>query len=182
MITYMFDAAFPPVKPYPGCSAVAGYIGGNTPHVWTLAEWLRFQHLGQLPIWTGYLEKDPIDHASQAVNAAVKLGWQPNANPRRIIALDFETEIDDAWVLQFAHGVYAGGFVTMPYGSLSSILTDPPCWGRWAAQWPIGPPPANVSDIRALQFHGSLPWDGTEIDLSVIDESVMPRLGHGPRR
>lgn len=31
----MFDAAYPPATAPAGCSIAAGYIGGNTPHVWT---------------------------------------------------------------------------------------------------------------------------------------------------
>jgi hypothetical protein len=41
----MFDASTPPASAPPGYRAVAGYIGGDTPHVWTGAEWRRFGKL-----------------------------------------------------------------------------------------------------------------------------------------
>src|SRR5258706_15218366 len=47
----MFDASVPPASAPAGYRAVAGYIGGDTPHVWTKAEWRRFDQLPQLPIW-----------------------------------------------------------------------------------------------------------------------------------
>ena len=57
----MFDASTPPSSAPPGYHAVAGYIGGDTPHVWTDAEWKRFGRLRKLPIW---VRSDPA-----AVNA-----------------------------------------------------------------------------------------------------------------
>ncbi len=47
----MFDASVPPASAPAGYRAVAGYIGGDTPHVWTKAEWRRFDQLPKLPIW-----------------------------------------------------------------------------------------------------------------------------------
>src|SRR6202030_1784840 len=75
----MFDAAYPPQRPYPGCQAVAGYIGGNTPHVWTRDEWRRFGGLVQFPIWTGYAEADPAGHGQQCAALMHDLGWRPGA-------------------------------------------------------------------------------------------------------
>ena len=46
MAKTMWDASTPPAS-VPGgpWDAAAGYIGGDTPHIWTVAEW---RHLGGL--------------------------------------------------------------------------------------------------------------------------------------
>ena len=46
----MYDAAYPPSNP-PHWDAAAGYIGGDTPHVWTAAEWARQPVRYRLPIF-----------------------------------------------------------------------------------------------------------------------------------
>ena len=103
----MFDAADPPSSPYPGCQAVAGYIGGNTPHVWTAAEWQRFGHLRQFPIWTGYAEANPAHHGQQAVAAMRARGWAAGRPDRRAVIVDEETEVNAAWIDAFAAVVWA---------------------------------------------------------------------------
>src|SRR5690349_9762830 len=122
----MFDAAYPPASPYPGCQAVAGYVGGNTPHIWTLGEWLRFGHLVQFPIWTGYQEADPYGHAIQCCNAMHALGWNPGSPERRAVILDEETQVDRAWLDAFAGEVWNSGYQTFIYGSLATVLGNPP--------------------------------------------------------
>ncbi len=62
----MWDAAFPPASP-PKWEAVAGYIGGNTPHVWTDQEWARQQARWRLPIFTRSHDGDPSADAAHAV-------------------------------------------------------------------------------------------------------------------
>jgi hypothetical protein len=54
----MFDARVRPASAPAGYRAVAGYIGGDTPHVWTDAEWKRFGSLPKLPIW---VRSDPAE-------------------------------------------------------------------------------------------------------------------------
>src|SRR6266704_1413268 len=114
----MFDAAFPPATPFPGCHAVAGYIGGNTPHVWTLPEWQRFGQLRQLPILVaGFTAAfgGPEEQACKAVQAALDLGWRPHLEHRRAIVLDMETSDDPAFVTAFAGKLHLDGFSCWPY-------------------------------------------------------------------
>lgn len=177
----MFDAAFPPGKPYPGAQAVAGYIGGNTPHIWTLDEWLRFQHLVQFPIWVGFNEADPIGHANDAVAAMKRLGWSQNARNKRAVILDFETEIDPGWVNQFAGTINDHGYETMPYGSESTIVSNPSRSGRWVALYDGQMDIPNVTDAIGHQFRADVPWDGTQVDLSVITDTMYSHGGVGPR-
>jgi hypothetical protein len=177
----MFDAAYPPPEPYPGCQAVAGYIGGNTPHVWTVDEWLRFGHLVQFPIWTGYLEADPVGHAQQCAAAMHAHGWNPGSPDRRAVILDEETQVNAAWLDEFAGVIWDAGYQTFIYGSLATVLGNPPKEGYLVADWnrvPAIPPYANVI---GCQYQADIPWEGTQVDLSVITDTMLAHGGIGPR-
>lgn len=181
----MFDASLPPGRPYPGCAAVAGYIGGNTPHVWTLAEWLMFHDLAQLPIWVGYREADPVGHARSAAAAARKRGWAAFHQPKwRAIVLDQETEVDEPWIAAFGHELQAAGFLCWPYNSVSVVAAggDPAGYSLWLPTWDgvrALPPYPNVV---AAQYRADVPFDGTQVDLSVVDSAALASFGHGPRQ
>lgn len=169
-IRHMFDTAYPPSTPYPGTQAVAGYVGGNTPHVWSLSEWLRFSHLRSCPIWTGYGETRPEAQGVEAGRAARALGWKPFARVRRLLVDDRETSPDLAWDRAFAKGVAAQGFLAVKYGNVRA---------EWVASWDAGTtiPPGAL----ALQYKGNVPYAGTQVDLSVIGQEFWLRLGRGPR-
>lgn len=179
-----FDASTPPGVPYPGAAAVMGYIGGNTPHVWTRDEWRRFAALVQFPIWVGVFEADPVGHARQAVSAARALGWSPNppSGNRRGIIIDYETEVNQAWIDSFAAVVWAAGYETFVYGSESTITGNPPKEGRWIALYNGL---ANLPDIPyavAHQYAANIPFDGTAVDLSVVSADMLAHGGQGPRQ
>jgi hypothetical protein len=183
----MFDAAFPPAEPFPGCEAVAGYVGGNTPHVWTLEEWQRFANLRQLPIWVRDTRTGALSAASQgmkAAEAAIGLGWKPHAHNRRAIVLDLETAIVPEWVKAFADVLHLNGFSCWPYGSADFIFNDPTEDGYWVASYP-GPGPVigyPGEDVEAHQYAAGVAWEGGQVDLSVIDAEALSHLGVGPRR
>ena len=72
------DAATPPATVPPGVGGVLGYIGGpKATRTWTLDEWLRFEHLAQIPVYVPALIKDPVAQGEAAVRAALALGWAP---------------------------------------------------------------------------------------------------------
>jgi hypothetical protein len=177
----MFDAAYPPASAFPGCQAVAGYIGGNTPHVWQLSEWDSFADLVQFPIWTGYLEADPGLHAEQCAAAMHALGWKPGAPNRRGVILDEETQVDGPWVDTFAAGIWAAGYQTFVYGSLATVMQNPPKEGYLVADWngiPAIPPYVNV---LGCQYEANVAWQGTTVDLSVISYQMLVHGGVGAR-
>lgn len=177
----MFDAAYPPAAAYPGSDAVAGYIGGNTPHIWTLAEWQRFLHLVQFPIWVGYQESDPVTHGQSAAKAMRDLGWRPNAEIRRACILDFETEVNTAWVDTFASEIWTAGYETLVYGSADTVVNNPEKEGRWIAlydnQASIPPLPGAIGH----QYRANVAWESTHVDLSVISDDMMVHGGQGER-
>jgi hypothetical protein len=182
----MFDAAFPPGKPYPGAGAVAGYIGGNTPHVWTTAEWNAASNggqLAQLPIWVGYQENDPGQHAADAAAKATALGWTPH-HPFawRAIVLDVEAEsIGEAWLQAFGERLADEGFLCWPYMSASVLSQDPPGYSIWLPTFSGVPAIPNIHNVIAAQYHPSVSFDGTAVDLSVVDPAALTSFGTGLR-
>jgi len=182
----MFDASVPPSSPYPGCGAVAGYIGGNTPHVWSAAEWNHASgggRLAQLPIWVAFGETDPVGHAQSAAAAAVALGWTAH-HPQtwRAIVADVESVAETAWLEAFGAELRRQGFLCWPYMSLSALPSDPPGYTVWLAEWDgLADVPA-LHDVIAHQYAHDLPFDGTSVDLSAVLPGVLASFGSGPRR
>lgn len=178
----MFDAAYPPAEPYPGCRAVAGYIGGNTPHVWTADEWRRFGDLVQFPVWVGAAEADPAEHARQAAAAMHDLGWAELRPERRTVILDEETQISRTWINTFAGIMWSSGYETMIYGSMSTILDNPVKEGRWIALYDGQPDIPDISGAIGHQYLPDVAWDGTQVDLSVVTDTMLTHGGIGPRK
>lgn len=180
----MFDAAFPPATGYPGAEAVAGYIGGRTPHIWTRAEWARFVGLYQLPIWTADFTQDPARSADAAADAAEALGWiAHHADVWRAIVVDGEDIIDEPWIRAFGRELQVRGFLCWPYLSLSALAGDPAGFQVWLADWDgfaglEGPQP----EVLAHQYRPNVPWGGTKVDLSVVAAAVLPSFGIGARQ
>ena len=101
----MFDASTPPSSAPSGYRAVAGYIGGDTPHIWTDAEWKRFGRLRKLPIW---VRSNPSAVNAQAdAFAALERLYQLRVPRGVTIALDLETAVDGGYVGTF-HEVMPG--------------------------------------------------------------------------
>ena len=178
----MFDASVPPARAYPGCAAVAGYIGGATPHVWTLPEWERFSAYRQLPIWVKAGSGTPLSQARQAATKAAGMGWRPFATHRRWIVLDMETWDDPPFVSDFAVTLHKQGFGCLVYGSASSVYGNPHADGYWVADWDGIPTLENFPDIKIHQYADNVPWDGGAVDLSVLPDDALLHLGRGPRR
>ena len=79
MAKSMWDASTPPAVLPPGFDAAAGYIGGDTPHVWTGAEWMRLGSLPKLPIW---VQSGPqAVHAEAEAGAALRQLYRIGARP-----------------------------------------------------------------------------------------------------
>ena len=178
---HMFDAAFPPLKPYPGCQGVAGYLGGNTPHVWTLDEWLRFKHLRQLGIWVADLAASAVTSGKAAADAARQLGWTPHAKTPRAIVLDLEMAVDANWVNAYAGAVRQAGYWTWVYGSQSTVLENPARAGYWIASWNGVPALEPLPHVVAHQYSANVSWAGGAVDLSVVSGAAWPHMGFGPR-
>ena len=179
-----FDASTPPQTAPPGCQAVCGYLGGDTPHVWTLEEWQRFAHLRQAGIWVYAQGSSPRLAGELAAQSARSLGWAPNHSPSRVIWLDMELANDPAWQIQFTSAVFSGGFSTGTYRSLSSLEAggDPHSIGEWIAEWNGIPAVEPIPRVVGHQYLANQPWEHTEVDYSVFDQDMWRRFGVGPRK
>lgn len=178
MISKVFDASVPPATAPAGCAGVLGYVGktGFTPHVWTPAEWRRFQHLKQYPVWVPDLAANPLAEARAAAVAVEALGWAKLPDPRtRVIVCDLETHVVPAWYAKFAAAVGSRFYVAVAYGSLSTIAANLAS-DLWVAAWDGDPALEPGQTIRAHQYQA-----GPGVDLSVVDEWLWERGGTGPR-
>jgi hypothetical protein len=182
----MYDASIPPASPYPGCTAVAGYIGGNTPHVWTRRQWNEASDNGRLavlPIWVGFGEGDPVEHGKEAAAAAVARGWVPHHSPRwRAIVADVEALSETEWLEAFGTQLRREGFLCWPYMSAVALPSDPPGYSVWLAQWNRQADVPPIHDVIAHQYAHDLPYENTSVDLSAVLAGVLDSFGRGPRR
>jgi len=129
----MFDASVPPASAPAGYRAVAGYIGGDTPHVWTDAEWKRFDGLHKLPIWVRSNPAD-VDGEVEAFGALRRL-YQLRV-PREItVAIDLETAVNDSYVRKFHSVMRWAGYFVWVYGSASTVFENPVAEGYWVADY-----------------------------------------------
>lgn len=176
-IRFMWDAAYPgSVSPanVASCTVVAGYIGGDTPHIWTGAEWAATTHAQpyRLPI---FVRSDP-GNADPVMDVMTAVSWlHANAVPTgATIALDLETAVNPAYIRSFDAELKRDGYQTMIYGSSSTIFQNPmPSGGIWAARW-NGDPTIPAGAV-AVQYE-----EATSYDLSAIDTGV-PLWYVGPR-
>jgi peptidoglycan hydrolase-like protein with peptidoglycan-binding domain len=129
-----YDAAYPPAHVPSGMDGVAFYIGGDTPHVWTLAEIEAQPVRFRLPI---YVRSNPIQAnvALDAIEAVARL--QAIGAPKGcLVALDSETSADPNYVAQFYYDIKNAGYVLMDYGSTSSLFgNNIPDGYYWGAHW-----------------------------------------------
>lgn len=159
----MYDAAYPPGHP-PRWPVVAGYLGGDTPHVWHLAEWEHQPARYRLPIW---VRSNPgavnVAHdAAACLTAAHAVGVPHGAT----VALDFESAVNADYVRGFERVLLADGYGTLLYGSASTVRRNPqPNRGYWAAHWTGA---AHMEpDAAATQY-----TNGAAYDASLISSRV----------
>lgn len=165
----MYDSAWPPKTP-PAWEVAAGYLGGDTPHVWTAAEWAAQPARWRLPIWT---RSNPGSAAEGAVEgaAAVLRVRQLGMPAGCAIALDYETAVDDQYLSTFDAAVLAAGYRTLLYGSLSTVEGNrQPSGGYWIAHY-TGTPHLEPGSV-ATQY-ADYTRLGTDYDASLVDDSLV---------
>jgi len=163
----MWDAAFPPTNP-PKWEVAAGYIGGNTPHVWTDQEWVRQSARWRLPIFTRDRGGDPLIDAHASISWLVRHEVPRGAT----LALDYETRVDAAYLAAFDRAVTDAGWRVMVYGSRDAVLRNPkPSGGYWVAEW-TGSPHLYLGSA-ATQWSGSGPFGGAYDPNLVADDTLL---------
>lgn len=181
---HAFDASTPPTQPFPGTEIVCGYIGGDTPHVWTAEEWNRASHNGSLRLLPIYVVsntsgKDPGVEARKAASAAISLGWSRHIG--RLIALDSETSTDTRFIQAFGGALIRDGFHGLDYRSISILIANPSGLPEWAADYSLPPMPSSPNQ-HGFQYAADIPFEATKVDVSIFDDTVYHGCGHGPRK
>jgi hypothetical protein len=181
----IMDAAVPPPFVPPGIDGVMGYIGGaRATRTWTLADWLKFSHLVQFPVYVPDITGNPEAQAADAVKLAKARGWAIEPEPAtRVIIVDMEAEAARAWYFRMAAGITAGGFVPACYGSLSTVLENAAelvIAAAWSGGSALPAVPAGQT-IEGLQWEPNVPVGDTVVDYSVFTPALFARGGVGPR-
>ncbi len=129
-----YDAAYPPESPPAGADGVCGYIGGDTPHIWSRTDWDSQQARYRLPIFT---RSNPPGPGAQAdVAAAVAQLGDIGAPKGCLVAWDMETAADAVYIKEVYSLLHNAGFTLIVYGSESSVFGDDnPDGYYWGAQW-----------------------------------------------
>lgn len=129
-----YDAAFPPLSHPANADGVAFYIGGDTPHTWSLEEIAAQKVRYRLPI---YVRSDPVtaNASADAAEAIVRLGMI-SAPRGTLVALDSETSADADYVRTFVGTLNKAGHPVIDYGSVSTVFgNDNPDGYYWGAHW-----------------------------------------------
>jgi hypothetical protein len=182
MTNFMIDSSRPPASlglpsPLPAgtAAAIAGYIGGDTPYVWTAQDWARFT-VPKLPIWVYCPSFPDIDggvmEGFRALVGLQRLGV-PAGHP---VCIDMEARWDPNYVDAFTEVMNLAQYWCVVYGSASTVFNNPVRGGYWVADWPQdGAPPVPHmyprAGVIATQF-GS--W--TSVDVSVITSTLLGQL------
>lgn len=163
----VYDAVYPqPQLNSTQYQVVAGYCGGDTPHVWTKTEWDSTTQRWRLPIWVRSNPQSytPVIQATEFYGQLRNIGCPHGVT----VALDFETAVDQDFLNAFQVEMWSlGQFPVLLYGSLDTVINNVrPSGGYWVADWNnIENFPANS---RAHQYMNT-----PNYDLSVISDSVV---------
>lgn len=176
-----YDAAWPVAHPPTSALVVFGYLGGDTPHPWSLADWLSQPARYRVGIWT---RSNPQQQAAARGMTSAQLGteegrtaasmWQAlGATPGSLMGLDLETAIDPDYVSAFDAQVVAYQFKVAAYGSKSSIFQNPrPSGGYWVADLTGQPHLYPGSTVTQYQFESN--WDDDTIAAGVVLWDTRP--------
>lgn len=129
-----YDAAYPPSPPPGGFDGVAFYIGGDTPHVWTLAEIEEQDVRFRLPIFT---RSNPTQaEATTDVADAVAQLKVISAPKGCLVAWDSETSVDPNYMAEVFYGLASAGYKLIDYGSQSTVFGNQnPDGYYWGGDW-----------------------------------------------
>ena len=127
----MFDASsgIPTGLPA-GLDGVCPYGGGDTPHVWTLAQIQAAPGPYRLPIFVR-----SNAGASASADAASFVSWLKSMGcPNGVCTvLDLETLVDPTYVSAYGAAMHEASFYVLPYGSVSTLFSNPALDGYFAS-------------------------------------------------
>lgn len=152
-----YDSAEPLAHP-PGGDLVAFYGGGDTPHIWTLAEIEAQPVRYRLPIW---VRSNPMAiGVSVTVDVENFLIYLVKVGCPKGVAtsLDLETAVAPNYVNIFGSLMRAEGYLVLPYGSSGNLFKNPVLDGYWVDLPGAKAIPSNCIGVQYSQG-GSGAWD-----------------------
>lgn len=158
-----------------GAQVAAGYLRSATPHTWTTTDWQAQSARWLLPI---YVPDNPNTGQAEGIAAADELralGWPTGTT----VGWDLETHQWQGEVTAAAAVLALAGYHLMPYGSTSTLFTNPPVAGYWVADWTNQPHLYPHAGVVATQYQAGVTMaNGVVADLSLIVASVPLRDAH----
>jgi hypothetical protein len=130
-----YDSAEPLASPPAGRNLVAFYGGGDTPHVWTLAEIQAQPVRYRLPIWVRSNPTAPGINVANDVARFLTYLHGVGCPKGSVTSLDLETAVDVAYVNTFGQLMHSAGYLVLPYGSSGNLFKNPVLDGYWV-DWP----------------------------------------------
>jgi hypothetical protein len=118
-----YDAAWAPGSPPSDDQVVMGYGGGDTPNVWSLADWNGQHARFRIPIWT----RDNPAGRDGAAEAREFLAYLDSVGAPHgiLVVLDYEMAVDAKFVTDFDGVMVAAGNKVALYGSKSTLFQNP---------------------------------------------------------
>lgn len=155
------DSAYPiPAAQYPaGVDGVCGYIGGDTPNVWTAADWAAQPARYRLPV---FVQSDPGSADPAADADAALAGLRGISCPAGcLVAWDVETAAGPSYVAGVYAALNAAGYTLIVYGSQSTVMGNAnPDGLYWGGDW-TGVPHIATGDVMT-QFVSFSSYDESE--------------------
>lgn len=140
-----YDASTPPANP-PVADIVAFYLGGDTPHVWSISEIAATTTRYRLPIWT---RSNPQPSLALPDSQAMLSQLYSIGAPPCLTALDLEGAVTDTYVTAYYGYLHGPGYSVSPYVERVNWPSTPKCDGIWLAYPGATQRPASV---LACQF------------------------------
>ena len=128
-----YDAAWPPASP-PESDGVCVYIGGDTPHIWSMGEIAAQKARYRLPV---FVRSNPPGPGAAADTASALAALKAIGAPRGIlVAWDTETAADPAYIGAVHGQLKAAGYTLIVYGSQGDVMGNQNPGGLyWGADW-----------------------------------------------
>jgi len=170
----MADASNPNgITHAPATHVIAGYIGGDTPHVWSDLEWHRpeFDGYRKLPIFVRSTDVGLAGGREDAFTALHTL-YHLRIPKGTAVVYDRETSTDKDGTQGFINVMSWAGYGTMPYGSKDNILDHPAGNGLWVAD------PTNVAHmykhagVNATQYQFSQTYDLSVVKFWFVEREI----------
>lgn len=172
----MADWSDPGTTVITGVDAIAFYLGGWTPHVWTATQ-IKAQTVGlMLPIWVYDPSRAGSANGTSDGNSAVAALKAAGVPAGVRVVVDMEAVVDQPYVTAFRNVIAAAGYWTTVYGSASTLFgnyaqAQGPGGGWWVADWTESPFMYSHAGVWATQYHnggtGNPSWDQSTV--AVLD-------------